>query len=315
LIDPVRLLTVAGVAVGVLVVAPAAREAPPAPPFLTYTSAPRGVVNGQYRICIVPPDSPPVQIVSGSLSASAAAWRPDGERVAFAGWKLPPELRSEDDGDIVVADARGRLLRNLTAGFSQSNFNPKWSPDGRWIAFVSDALVPRIVAADGSEPPKLLPVHDFAGDVNWFPDGRRLVISGFLGGRVGVFAVNSNGSGVKRLTSGAQAAVSPDGRRLAFVRRTRRGRFVYVARANGSHARRLTRSARSESDPAWSPDGEWIAFEQMINPRAVVSHRRIVVARVDRTASYVAVSDERYEPYYPSWRRGATLPETQRPSC
>jgi Tol biopolymer transport system component len=310
----VRLLAVAGVAVG-LVAAPAAQEATSPTTFLTYTSAPRGVVNGQYRICIVPASGSPVRIVSGSMSASAAAWSPDGERVAFTAWNLPAEFRTDDDGDIVIADARGHLLRNLTAGFSLNNFNPKWSPDGRWIAFVSDALVPRVAAADGSEPPKLVPVRDFAGDIDWFPTGNRLVVSGYVRGRVGVFAVSPDGSGLKRLAKGAQGAISPDGKSLAFVHTTTKGRFVYVARANGTHAHRLTRSALSEGDPAWSADGQWIAFEQMVKPGVVVSHRRIAVARVDRTSTSIAVSDDRSEPYYPTWRHGGELPEASRPAC
>nr|MBA3718602.1 hypothetical protein [Actinomycetota bacterium] len=87
---------------------------------LTFTMSPRtDPENGQYRVCISRSDGKNrVRIVSGDLSASAAAWSPDGNRVAFTGWNLPPGIGSQDEDDIVVADARGQLLANLTAGFS-----------------------------------------------------------------------------------------------------------------------------------------------------------------------------------------------------
>jgi WD40 repeat protein len=52
------------------------------------------------------------------------------------------------------------------------------------------------------------------------------------------------------------ATPSPDGRRLAFTALNR----LYVAGADGSNPRPLTSGTGSEHHPAWSPDGEWIAY-------------------------------------------------------
>src|SRR4051794_28725785 len=69
-----------------------------------------------------------------------------------------------------------------------------------------------------------------AAEPAWSPDGRRLVFTGVIGQRHGdrfvysatdLFAVSSDGDGLRRLTSGEDArtpAVSPDGRWIAFVR-------------------------------------------------------------------------------------------------
>jgi TolB protein len=55
-------------------------------------------------------------------------------------------------------------------------------------------------------------------------------------------------------------AFSPDGRYLAYVGdQTGQGQ-IYVAEASGARARLLTPSAVLNTDPSWSPDGNFIVF-------------------------------------------------------
>lgn len=311
-----RLVAACLACVAFVAAAAAAQEARRPAAQLTFTEGPRSDPdNGLYRICIARSDGKQRRrIVRGSVWAASADWSPDGSEVAFTGIDLPAGLASADDSDIVVADASGRLLRNLSAGFSHSNFAPRWSADGKWIAFVSDVLEPTIVPADGSAPPQLVPVPDFAGDIDWFPDGR-LVVSKFVGDGIVVFSVNRDGSGLRRLAAGNEPAVSPNGRRLAFVRVVRRNRHVFVSNADGKGAHRLTRTSKPEADPAWSPDGRWLAYERLIDPQAFFPHSSIVVTRSDGKRTYVAVTDKRYDPVVPGWRSGGALPVANRASC
>jgi dipeptidyl aminopeptidase/acylaminoacyl peptidase len=66
----------------------------------------------------------------------------------------------------------------------------------------------------------------------------------------------SRGARASEIASGLQPAFSPDGRRLAFVGE----RGVEVARADGSRRRALGRGYHSDSDVAWSPRGDKLAF-------------------------------------------------------
>ena len=70
---------------------------------------------------------------------------------------------------------------------------------------------------------------------------------------------------VKRVS---QVAVSPDGRRVAYVvaaaqmegEKSEWLSQIHVASADGASSLQLTRGEKSSSAPAWSPDGQWIAF-------------------------------------------------------
>ena len=305
-------LLAAAVAVGAAAAAGSSPTRPGPAALLTYTGSPNfDPPNAQFLACIARSDGTHrVRIVQGAFSASAPDWNPVGTRVAFTGWNLPGPFASTDDSDIVVANARGRLLRNLTAGFSQSNFNPRWSPDGKWIAFGSSPLSLTVVPASGSAPPRVIDVPDFSGSYDWFRGGR-LAVATFDG----IFRVNMDGSGLAKLVaSGTDPAVSPNGRKLLYVA-GEENFDVFLANANGSSPRRLTKTTRDETSPAWSPDGKWIAYGQTVDPRLADPQTRIVVSRSNGKAARVVITGNRYDPYYPNFRRGTKLPGARRASC
>jgi alpha-tubulin suppressor-like RCC1 family protein len=76
-----------------------------------------------------------------------------------------------------------------------------------------------------------------------------------------IYAINSDGSGLTRLTSSPASDVSPawspDGRQIAFAS----GGEIYVMNADGSGQTNLTPGSDGGNNPSWSPDGHQIAFE------------------------------------------------------
>jgi TolB protein len=147
------------------------------------------------------------------------AWSPDGRKIAFSRWTPSGDnggISGGDDNDgIYVMNADGSGQRRLT----RRGFEPRWSPDGRRIAFTSESEV-YIMNADGSRQQKLA--------------------DGFPPGAADIFP-----------------AWSPDGRKLAFTKSLggwERGSFeIFVVSVDGSGERRLTRRPGHDFDPIWSP--------------------------------------------------------------
>jgi eukaryotic-like serine/threonine-protein kinase len=208
---------------------------------------------------------------------------PDGGHVAFA-WGGA----KQDNQDIYVQMiGQGSPLR-LTSD-PRHDYNPVWSPDGRWIAFFrSEPPAPtgprsrelRLIAPLGGPERKLADVRgqDFfpaASYLAWSPESDSLVVTDSAGeGQPDALFVVSLETGEKRPLTNPRPpaladispAVSPDGRSLVFLRRTSWGsgelRLLSLGEsltAAGEPA--LLTPAELRADyPAWTPDGKEIVF-------------------------------------------------------
>jgi TolB protein len=105
--------------------------------------------------------------------------------------------------------------------------------------------------------------------LSWSPDGSRIA---FVSGRQ-IYAVNTDGSGLTRLTSDAGQdqwpSWSPDGSTIAYSNSGRTPlddsccsptQEIYTIPAAGGTPTRLTHDRQSDDAPAYSPDGSRIAF-------------------------------------------------------
>jgi TolB protein len=159
-----------------------------------------------------------------------------------------------------------RLHPSLTA----HQFDPAFSPDGRYHCFALSAASPQLVLViqDTKEKTEATfrprDARAVVRGPSVSPDGRRVVFSLSDVGGYQIASVNVQGKDLKTLTTSAglntSPAFSPDGKRIAFSSSRDGDLEIYVMEAGGSNVRRLTRSPGLDTRPAWSPDGKRIAF-------------------------------------------------------
>jgi Tol biopolymer transport system component len=128
--------------------------------------------------------------------------------------------------------------------------------------------------------------------------GRIVFLSRREEGGGGIYAVNADGSGLKRLSSGDNPALSSDGTRIAFSGFTE----IDVMDAEGGGKRTIARSANfarlvggavdALGSPDWSPDGTKVAFTVIEGPERL----DIGVANSDGTGSKLLTRNGGGEP-------------------
>jgi len=181
-----------------------------------------------------------------------------------------------------VVNADGSKAHRVSGDPSHAGF-PKWSPDGRLIAFQEEgpygsysgrpdtAYTLLVVRPDGpglrslgvgaefDDSPGLVV---FGGAWSWSPDSKHIAFvhtDGYDDPNPPTINILDLVDGKQRtLTSGTYPVWSPDGTRLAFVERCR----IWVIPARGGQRAAVTvppRAGTCASDLGWSPDGRWIA--------------------------------------------------------
>lgn len=163
--------------------------------------------------------------------------------------------------------------RQLTSGVAL-DCQPRWSPDGRRLAFLSDrgrnGLQLHVIAADGGEARQLGHFDRGASSPAWRPDGSCLLVTAAV-------SVDPQARGARR--GGPAPPRDPDAPELVWRLPYKldgsgytldRERHLFAVDVESGKARQLTDGAFDVRGAAWSPDGQRIAH---IRTRVGAAHR------------------------------------------
>jgi Tol biopolymer transport system component/regulation of enolase protein 1 (concanavalin A-like superfamily) len=163
--------------------------------------------------------------------------------------------------DIYAYDAVTGETRQITNLRDADEYNPSWSPGGKWVAH-------DVVGADGSHgiyvtnvktgaSSPLNGAEDGGNDAAWSPLGLLIAFDRRWVGDSSVYVVPPVGGKVKLLRSDAVSpAWSPTGLRIVFHQPS--DGSIRTMNLTGGGVKLI---AASGEYPAWSPDGKWIAYE------------------------------------------------------
>lgn len=168
--------------------------------------------------------------------------------------------------EIYVMDYDGANPTAIT-GNQSLNLSPRWSPDGRLIAYTSyrngnpDLFV---LNFDSGRRDVLSSQRGLNVTPAWSPDGQWLTFAMSMGSGTNLYLIPKGGGTPKQITSGPAISVSPsfspNGRQIVFNSDRGGTPQVYVMDVEGTNVRRLTFQGTYNASPRWSPRGDKIVF-------------------------------------------------------
>jgi len=168
--------------------------------------------------------------------------------------------------ELFVMDYDGMNQLAVTNNLS-INLSPRWSPDGRMIAYTSyrngnpDVFV---LYLDSGRREVVSAQQGLNATPAWSPDGQWLVIAMSAGGGTNLFLLPKGGGTPRPLTTGAFVSVSPsfspNGRQIVFNSDRAGSPQIYAMDLDGTGLRRLTFQGNYNTSPRWSPRGDKVMF-------------------------------------------------------
>jgi dipeptidyl aminopeptidase/acylaminoacyl peptidase len=182
---------------------------------------------------------------------------PDGTRIAYVVTSIDREA-NEYRGAIWVARRDGsEEPRRFTSG-ERRDGTPRWSPDGRWLAFTSnrgdEKTQPQIyvISAEGGEARRLTDLKESAGELAWSPDSARIAFTA----RVRDEAYEEEDEKKRKPRRFTRVFYKLDSVGWTGDRR----KHVFVVDLDGGEPTQATSGDGEHGAPAWTPDGKRLVF-------------------------------------------------------
>ncbi len=230
--------------------------------------------TGPARLWVVPTSGVEIRQLTHEGDAVQPSWSRGGRRIAFWGLKVDG---GERDIWTLPADAKGEPARVPVTSDATMDWNPVWSPDGRYLYFSSErggsmnlwrVGIDEVSGRVRGEPEPVTTPSRTSGSLSFSRDGKLMM-----------FVATDRRSSIQRLGLDAASGrviepprpvfrgsrmiytqdISPNGEWIAFT--TLGGREdLFVVKSDGTGYRQITDDAFRDRGPKWSPDGSKLAF-------------------------------------------------------
>jgi len=197
---------------------------------------------------------------------------PDGKSVAYVVSQIDAKNDRPGNSHIWMIGFDGSDDRQITNS-DQSESSPRWSPDGKYLAFTSSRPGPArgnqvwLLPTAGGEAFQLTALKGRLQGFEWSPDSTRMAL--VVGdpdpdAEEGPAPLVASGRGGRGVSPAPKPIVidrykyKQDGQGYLL---SGRHSFIYLFDIASKKAERLTTQNKwDEGSPSWSPDGKWIAF-------------------------------------------------------
>lgn len=225
-------------------------------------------------------------MVDASNRITNADLSPNGERVVLSA-----------RGDIFTLPSEKGITYNLTATSDAHERVATWSPDGKWIAYLSDKTGEYeiyIQPQDGSSPATQVTsgINNYIFGIEWSPDSKKILFSDRLGR---LQYVDIETKALTLVTKGKYGLInsyswSPDSKWIAFST-TDANRFsvVYIYNTDSKTINPITNNWFSSYSPVFSNDGKYLLYvsDREFNP--IYSNTEWNHAYVDMSNIYMVM--------------------------
>ena len=189
---------------------------------------------------------------------------PDGKRAVFSA-----------RGEIFTIPAKEGNTRNLTNQSASRETHPTWSPDGKWIAYLSDSTGEEelyIVSQDGEQRIRLTTDgHCHRYEPSWSPDSKKLV---FSDKDLNLYYIDIHSKRLVQIDKSNRNEIhqyswSVDSKYLAYSK-TGENRIatIFIYSFGDKSVHQVTPGLTNDYSPVFDPDGKYLYFlsERNFNP-------------------------------------------------
>ncbi len=179
-------------------------------------------------------------------------------------------------GDLALVPVKEGRTIVLTGTSGVREKDPRWSPDGKSLAYISEATGEEeiyVVGVNGDGDPDQITkgTKGWKFPPAWSPDGKKLA---YADGSQTIYMVDKDTGRITRVDSSDywemdQYTWSPDSRWLAYAKYENHNfQSIFLYDTESNKVARVTDSFTNDTDPVWDPAGKYLYFlsDRTINP-------------------------------------------------